>query len=237
MVRQISDRIENKIEALRYNYLIPTWSSLSSIGKSRVLRSSYIWLFLVPITARLLEKTGTEIKVPIWYSEYTITLGLPFSWKIFYYSSIAFALASFLYSTRCPQLIRGYNRFSEFIDEGKGGRQIIGALYSLIWRPSELSPQRTSDMSVIMQFIEKYCVFRSGHPSESEGPDRLWSRLFREADIPEDRLSEAFWTVRGYADHVNPFSRLFCIVLYFIGFILLFIIAIQNFSYVWRITF
>ena len=56
-------------------------------------------------------------------------------------------------------------------------------------------------------------------------------------EIPENKLADAFWFVRGHADRVHVFSRLICSIFYLLGFSLLVILVGQNFLYVWRVTF
>ena len=100
--------------------MIPLWSSLNRVERSRILWSSYFWLILVPILAKLLIKVGPEIQIPIGKSVVTFNLDLPFSWKMFYFASVAFAVASFIYSVWCPEFVRRYSTFSDYTDDGKG---------------------------------------------------------------------------------------------------------------------
>ena len=145
---------------------LPKWSSLNRFGKSRLLRSSYVWLLVVPMLAKFLATIGPEIEIPLWESTITITIGLPFSWKMFYFSAVGFSLASLLYSTGCPYIIRDYERFSDFRDEGKGSTQLIGALLSLVLRPAPFR-SRDSLERWLHYFIDRFCEVPPSTNSES----------------------------------------------------------------------
>lgn len=201
---------------------VPLWSSLNRVGRSRVLRSSYFWLFAVPLCAHLLAKTGSQINIPLWKSTLTITLGLPFSWKMFYFSSVAFAAASFLYSTQCPSLVRDYDRFSDFADQGKGARHIVQELVVI------RSKFSSTDVHFRKWFIDRFAL----------EPGAVGNDLQRmlDMDIPKHKLADAFWWVREHADQTKPMVRATCSFCYVIGFVLIFLVLCQNFYYVCRFS-
>jgi len=95
-------------------------SFLKRFGRSRLLKSSYFWLFIVPPVALLLSKTGNELTIPLGTGELVIPLGLPFSWKLFYFGAVSFSIGSLAYAVFCPALIREYDSYEEFDKSGKG---------------------------------------------------------------------------------------------------------------------
>ena len=104
--------------------LLP-WSSLNYVGRTRALRTSYFWLLFVPLAAKALERFDAMVAIPFLGSKQMLTLSLPFSWQMFYFSSVAFAIATFIYTWKCPRIVRDYDRLSDFTEEGKGSRQIL----------------------------------------------------------------------------------------------------------------
>jgi len=213
----------------------PSWSSLNRFGQSRILRSSYFWLAAVPLCAKILLKVGNEHSITVLGSTFTITLGLPFSWKFFFYSSVVFSIASFLYSLSCPPIVRDYQRFSDFIGEGKDGRQIQEAFGDLL--TGALRDKKTE----LLRFIDTYIqpIERGEETTvdiESERSDSALGQFYRvmllSLEIPKKNLSGTFWYVRNLADMSAPTWRWLCAIFYMIGFVLLLVVFIQNFFYV-----
>lgn len=88
------------------------WSHLRGWGRSRVIRTSYLWLFAVPILARFLLPIAGEHTVHIFGKSWVVRIELPFSWTVFYASAITFSLAQALYMLRVPSLIDKYESYS-----------------------------------------------------------------------------------------------------------------------------
>ncbi|MDM8540005.1 hypothetical protein QUF90_02855 [Desulfococcaceae bacterium HSG9] len=113
------------------------WSQLNSFGKSKILNSSYFWLFFVPIAAKLLVKVD-DISIDLFYSKLEICLELPFSWKLFYFSSICFSVASFIYNLKCPKLIKEFNDFNQYGITGRSGIQLKEFIFQIIKDENEI---------------------------------------------------------------------------------------------------
>src|SRR5438094_6474286 len=90
---------------------IPSWTALRRFGTSRVLRTSYFWLFFVPIAAKLLLQLKNPLHLDIFGEIHVVHFTLPFSWYCFYFAAIAFSAATLLYSTFCPKVIKEYSSF------------------------------------------------------------------------------------------------------------------------------
>ena len=76
------DRIVNVVQK------VPTWSSLNSLGKSKTLKSSYIWIVVVPLVAKLFSKIESTIDFTLFGAKISVNLSLPFSWQMFYFSAL-----------------------------------------------------------------------------------------------------------------------------------------------------
>lgn len=217
---------------------VPRWSALGQMGESKILRSSYFWLFAVPLLAKALYSSEPHIlHLP---QGLRLHLELPFSWKVFYFSSVIFAVASLLYSIACPRVVRDYQRYSEWSEQGRGDRQIVRELFFLLFRPSVPAIQQEA---LVEHFAE---ITNSKVPRREE-------MVFPEGVVPAARvdlqrvfdmripdvgmLPTAFWYVRDYADEIRPLARLLCAAFFTLGFGLLGVVAVQNFAYVWRHAF
>lgn len=94
------------------------WSTLYGISQSTVLRTTWIWLIIVPLAAKLIAVLPDEIVllgVPVNLKD----VSLPFSWKVFYFSTIAFTGATVIYALRCPRIIKRYPDFASFERSGQ----------------------------------------------------------------------------------------------------------------------
>ena len=100
--------------------MIPTWEGLNRLGKSRLLQSSYVWLLIVPMAAKGLSTINDPIVFTGIGEGLRISVTLPFSWKLFYFSAVAISVAGLIYTCACPELIRNFTTFREFQSEGRG---------------------------------------------------------------------------------------------------------------------
>ena len=203
------------------------WSGLSRLGQSRILATSYIWMILVPVAARMLEAVGRDTTIDLFGWQLVIgTLGLPFSWKVFFYASVAVSIAGAIYSLRCPKAVRAWKRYSEFTDEGRGAHQLIRLFFSTVREepPEKRDPQ-------IDIFCNRYTDFRV----KRDGPLPL--RKILESSMSPHGMPDAFWHTRDFGETTRPFSRLACLLSYLVGFGLLLLIAGENLYYVVKWTF
>lgn len=192
-----------------------TWNSLNRLGNSAVLRSSYFWIVFVPIVAKVMAPIDSFAQVEIFGYVWNLEIGLPFSWKLFFFAALAFSLASLIYSSYCPEIVRDYQSFNEFREQGKGSSQITRALAAA--KP---------DSTTITSFLESYC--------DDAETDLSSSDYLQRAVIHEGRLADAFWFVQEYSDLSRPALRLSLWFLYSIGFALLLAVLLENIVYVVR---
>ena len=96
-----------------------SWSTLRDIQHNRVVKSTYAWLFIVPITAKIFSKIDSELSFAFNNQTITFDLTLPFSWQALFFSAVFFVLANLSVSFFIPELIKKYKDFSEFSDSGK----------------------------------------------------------------------------------------------------------------------
>lgn len=118
----------------------PSWTVLRFVGNSRWVSTAYLWIFLVPMLVRVLEKLPPEVVIVLLQQEWTIVLSLPFSWRVFYFSSVAFALGQLIYWIGCPWIIRDFSHFSHFTSEGRGGEYLERYTTWVASRPGEKHP-------------------------------------------------------------------------------------------------
>lgn len=96
------------------------WSHLSGWRNNRLIRTSYVWIVVVPLAAKALLPVAGEREFTILGASITVDLSLPFSWQVFFFMSLAFAAAQAIYAARCPHILRDYVDFASFRETQKG---------------------------------------------------------------------------------------------------------------------
>ena len=109
-----------------------TWHDLRERGNSRLIRTSFIWLILVPAAAKMLEPFVGEytLKIPPLGLDdgKRVGIALPPGWVEFYFMSLCFALGQVIYHFRCPELVRQFANWGEYREAHKGNRPLIDML-------------------------------------------------------------------------------------------------------------
>lgn len=121
LISPISDVSAKSGWAIVKRFFCLNWLDLEAWGNSKVLRSSYYWLFLVPIAAKGLSSLPSHISVPFWGRELALPTELPFSWQLLYFASVCFAGASFVFASHCPTLIKNFPSWNDFSKSGRTG--------------------------------------------------------------------------------------------------------------------
>ncbi len=210
------------------------WSLINKIGKLKSIRSSYIWILIVPILSKILLKIKDEVEITLFGTTWELSLSLPFSWKVFYFSAIAFSLANLLYFIFCPKFITKFQNFGEYKDKGyteTALKEFFVKLYGIKRVHTNIADVRgfilgfheyfeTSISSIY--FVEKM----------EEDTDHVLDCVFKEGS-----LADAFLYIQYDYDNLYPVTRVACFLLYVIGFCLLAWVFIDSFWYVFKLTF
>ena len=200
----------------------PLWSNLRSWGNNSLLKTSYIWLFLVPILAKALSNINS-LTIP-WLKN-PITLSLPFSWSLFYISAIFFSIAGGIYAITCPTIIRKYENFSLF----KGNYETNEAIFRKL--TVDYSQTLQSDFSDNLEHIRDELELISYMYSDGEKTDddrKLIDVRFDEErkslivpeqhiHVSENKLNEFFWHIYDTADKTKMYHRQLCRLFYLLG--------------------
>ncbi|WP_299178866.1 hypothetical protein [uncultured Neptuniibacter sp.] len=194
----VSD-FKNKTKDIQLN-----WSQLNQIRGIKLISSMYIWIFLVPIAVKLLSLADNVATLEIFKYQFAVHLSLPFSWQVFYFSALSFALATLIYQARCPRIIKEYPTYSSFEIEGKPE-----------WHLKDYAHDIGLDYSDYRETMEY--AMEDGHIEVLEGKEFTQS---------------LFWNIHHKADKERNISFTICLSAYVIGFILIGWVVIQNFVWV-----
>jgi hypothetical protein len=180
------------------------WSQLDKIRKIKIISSMYIWVFIVPIAAKILSMTSDMATITIFEYTFDVNLALPFSWKMFYFSALFFALATLIYQIRCPRLVKEYPTYSDFDVEGKPE-----------WH---LRPY-AEDIGL------SFDQYKEDHEESMYENDGSVSQ-------GKDFTQSVFWHLHWKADQERKPMLYCCLAAYVAGFILISLVFFQNLVWV-----
>ena len=205
------------------------WSLIRSLGNSKLVKSSFVWLLIVPIAARLLSNIDEVINLTIFDSQVNLTTSLPFSWQLLFLAACFFTIANIIYNTFCPEIFREYKNYHEFKEHGKTLLQINSAMKSMTWSNKNKGVKKDYVLH-LSSYFKNYCC------KVAETEKELNESFSSFDNIDKANHSQvsnnAFYFTQNVADEYNKNAILCCLVSYSLGILFISIIAIQNVIYV-----
>lgn len=209
----------------RVDSVTPIWSEVSKLGEHKAVRSSMLWMFLVPLAAKLL--------MPLDFLDFslggrvmTIDLALPFHWTLLYGAALFFGVGAVLFTAYCPKLIKTYATPTNLRELGKGSRTTIDYLVR--------HAQNVKDYNHICdrnQVLGQFAVDYLGLLQDKVS-DQSVSAILENGAILDEKLNESFWFVFNFCEHHKPYHRLLVVTSFAIGALFLLAIIVTNTFYV-----
>lgn len=235
---------------------IPDWIELKVIGRNKLSKTSYYWIILLPILVKIVSPLNKNLTFQILNESISLSISLPFSWKVLFLASIFFSAGNLLFNRFCPNLIKSYNSPIEYEDEGKTNSTLRSELIGLIRQenPTYLASgnsARNSKFSgfILRNFHEKKVV--SKQIAENvfndviEGTERIYSAFsdFSSGKSHEKNkwleskyfiadLKSSFWELKSILKNDLYWMRLFITIFYAIALGLTLLLIIQNIIFV-----
>lgn len=213
-------------------------------------------MIFVPIAAKFLHKINENVVLTFFEHEWNLHFALPFSWKTFYCSAIAFSIADLIYYLVCPKIIKENVDYKSFNDKGKGIPQIVDYFSDVLY-----AQIKHLQFSSIKRDVDDFVDLVSSTPRNDS--DDLSSIMInpntgdsvdsfnnskRNIDTPEEYIcsnlppllsdfkqssaQNAFWFVYDIAKEMNKNYRFAASLFYLIGFLAIFFIIAKNTYYV-----
>jgi len=111
--QKILKRMSQKVSGYKFG-----WSNIKTLGNSKIVKSSYLWIVIVPILAKTLDKLNEVITINVFGAQISLNFTLPFTWKIFFFASLFFALGQLIFNIYCPPIIKNFQSFTDFQKHG-----------------------------------------------------------------------------------------------------------------------
>jgi len=182
-----------------------------------------------------MDQIPTTLRIPWYEKTLELSLSLPFTWQLFFFSAASIALANLVYTIWCPEIIRNYHTFSDFEKEGRGPYQLLELYSNSVLYKSRTTSEREVRESV-REFYSSYCVQNETVSKNVRNQSVPLVRILSDLKIQDTSLQGAFWHVRNFMEKVRFLARALCIVLYTIGFMLVSVIALENFATVLKFS-
>jgi len=208
------------------------WSSQRVISNSKIVKSSFIWLIIVPFAAKALSKLDDVIELTIFGGVFKFSTVLPFSWQLLFFAACFFTLAGIIYSIYCPEIVKFYKNYSQFEADGKTRKQINHAFKAITWDDpkSEFHEAYISDVEQFLRSYHKYSM-ENYRRDENEKEHRKLI-LFERSDLWTGDTNDAFYFVYSVSDMLRQGFIVASLALYICGFACILAIAIENIYYV-----
>lgn len=178
------------------------WSTLRDIEHNKVIRSTYVWLFIVPITAKFLSKLESNLSFEISGQMITFVLSMPFSWQALFFSACFFVIGNILVSLQIPEIIKKYKNFSDFSTSGKTREHL-----------RNIQGDRANDSLESIKTLKKLAGISSSSDSE-------------------DDFKNNFDSTYLSIDYGNVLKRAICSLCYLFGMLFILDVAYKNFLWV-----
>ena len=187
------------------------WKILRILPNNKLVRSSLIWLVIVPIIAKIFYQMKSTNFSNELVNEFINTISLPFTWYIFFFSALSFTIGNLVYNFTCPLIIKENRDYGDFIIQGRN----FFSLYHYAIPSKELSNKLNDKLKEVQSLGIEYFASTSKQLEE----------LKREEDI-------IFWEIFNQLNKSKVFFRMIISSFYVIGFLLISWVLIEKIKYV-----
>jgi len=191
-------------------------------------------LAVVPIAAKSLSSVDT-ISLRFLGEDFVLNAELPFSWHVFFFSSLSFGIASLLYILFCPDVVRMYKKLSELKSHMESDEAIQTEI--LCAYIDALANRYRKYPTEIERFLSMFLAKYGKRHGSVEDTVIVEEAGYFQIDISgleldSKLLADSFRAARIEADQTRKSMRALCWYLYLVGFALLFIVLLENLYFV-----
>lgn len=218
------------------------WSNVAILGNNKVVVKSYIYLIIVPILARMLNKLESPFQANL-TSDYIliIDLKLPFNWVLFYFAALCFTFGTIIYSLFAPTIFKEEQSFGDFEFKKKTSLHLkmylndIGITDKFIQKNTgiEITEIVQNNLSSIApgEILSKLANWYQTKTTNSEINEKvsLYYNYWRTKTEIQYSLQDLFWEIYDYAKKYNYAALIVSFIFYALGLGLIAYIFIQSF--------
>ena len=184
------------------------WTTINSLGQSNIVRSNYIWIFLIPILVKNIQNINMVLGVDI---------QLPFSISKLFYASLFFSIGTLIYQLRCPLIIKENRNLTDFKHEGKKSQHIVDYF-------SESKNKFISglDYEYLKKTCRSYDKCTELEDKDTVEIDDCWVYIDKNTNM------DFFWSIFNYLNNSFCYSSLLTAIFYGLGILFLSITTVEN---------
>ncbi|BAK74040.1 hypothetical protein [Arcobacter sp. L] len=211
--------------------IIASWPKLASLGNNKIVKSSYIWIAVVPIFAKLLNNLPNKVCFTLQNNYFLLDISLPFSWKFFFFSALFFAIATFIFSLTCPPLIKDFTDMETFKSKGLTKNQLLILFATWIKKKPKIKDangKKINNEDFINKFITDYTTDGNNNKLLNELNKSGLDKIVRNIQLDKNKEIDAYWLLRSVMSNSHDFFRFIITFFYLLGFSLLLYILILN---------
>lgn len=160
------------------------------------------WFAVAPIFVQIFGDVKSPVTFQLGGITHQINVGLPFSWWLLWFASLAYVAAYALFSWYCPQFIKRYRGFSDYEAVGHSPRYLAHELK----RAFDASSNREQLISrlEVKDFSEKTDLPTSYQDNPSIENDATkffyqnqqgWMKVSVRSDTSKEHQRELFWEI------------------------------------------
>lgn len=201
-----------------------SWVKLRQLGNSRLVRSNYLWIMLIPIFARVFQ--SLNVLIERYFGLLEIQLRLPFTWQILFFSSLAFACGSLTYQLFCPSIVKDHDNFADFTMKGKAAQHMI----------DYYRDQATSFSSGLSMKALKDMLSEQYDSKSTDRKDKDVVHLKQDGSdahyVDVDKSRKLYWYIYGACNNDSPLLYAVSFSFFALGILGVSYILIQNVLFV-----
>tara|TARA_R110002167_G_scaffold110677_9_gene281511 strand:+ start:10068 stop:10691 length:624 start_codon:yes stop_codon:yes gene_type:complete len=193
-----------------------SWEIVRIFGNSNVVKSNYIWLFIIPFLAKNFDEISNYLN---------LDMEIAFSIPRLFFASLCFVFGTLVYQLRCPKLVKDHDGYASFEEKGKTIQHVVDYFQAV-----QRQPFPAFGFDHVKEFILKFDL-------NAEKDSKLLVSISNTKGEVEslfvDKIlvKQFFWDTYEKLKRSNIGAALVSFIAYFIGCCFLFIISIENIIY------
>jgi hypothetical protein len=101
------------------------WQWYRDLFSITILRYFVLWFSIIPIVLHVFGTVPEEVQSTFGQAVVMLRPRLPFSWAILWLSSLSYTAALLLFVVRCPDFIKKYHTYADYVAYGHSERWIV----------------------------------------------------------------------------------------------------------------
>jgi hypothetical protein len=222
------------------------WQFLNAHFKPSLTRFFLSWFALAPVFVKTVEGLPDSFVFSALDNNFSLSLTLPFSWKMLWWASFFYAVAFVLYALWCPGFIKRYPSYSAYTDRGHSPRWLVWEVFRAwsslscegrkkIFERLVAKDYAKVEETLLLPFA-KPCVSKNGTEWAFTHNEKTFVLRIDES-LCERRQKDLFWEILARYGGSRPPVRLLIWFFLLIAGLLVLWVATQNILFVLNFLF